>query len=129
MDIHHLTSFLHPFTNLQDLSLLYPHVLFGPKPEYLPEPLNPKGKINLELQINEMHSDRSFVYDLSLLPVAVHTITLVECNPPISASWNYWVEPQTTEINELLTASRETLTHFRVHTGKFSSPPWTQPCL
>ena len=127
MDIHHLTSFLHHFTILQDLSLLDPHVLCGPKPEYLPEPLDPKGKINLELQIDVMHSDRSFVYDLTLLLVAVRTITLVERNPPISASWNYWVEPQTTQINELLAASRETLTHFRVRADKFPSPPWTHP--
>ena len=129
MDIHHLTSFLHPFTNLEGLSLLDPRILFGPKPEYLPEPPNSKGEINLELQIDVMHSDRSFVYDLSLLPVAVRTITLVERNPPISAPWNYGVEPQPMEINELLAASRETLTHFRVHAGKFRSSSWAQPCF
>jgi len=121
MDIHHLTSFLHPFTSLEDLSLLDPHVLLGPKPEHPPKPLTAKGEINLELRIDMVHSGRSFVHELALLPVAVRTITLLECDPPMLVPWNYTVSPRT-EINQLLAGSRETLTHFRVLAGKSSSP-------
>ena len=122
MDIDHLTSFLRPFTNLEDLSLLDPRILLGPKPEYPPEPLNAKGKINLELRINMAHGGGSFVHELSLLPVAIHTITLSECNPPMIPPWVEGVDSGVTEINKLFAASRETLTHFRVHRdGKFTS--------
>lgn len=124
MDIHHLTSFLCPFTNLKDLSLLNPHILFDPKPEYPLKPPGTKGKINLELQIDMAHGGRPFVYELSLLPMVVRNITLLERYPPISVPWNYGVNPRTTEINKLLAASRETLTHFRVHAGELSSQSW-----
>ena len=65
-----------------------------PEPENPPKPLIKKGDIGLELRIDMIHSGRSFVYELSVLPVA--------------------------ELNRLLVGSRETLTYFRVLAGKFS---------
>jgi hypothetical protein len=129
MDIHHLTSFLRPFTNLEDLSLLHPRVLFDPKSEYPPEPLSKNRKINLELRIGMLHGTLSFMSELSLLPVAIRTITLSERNPPIPIPLSYGAGPCMTEINKLLAASRKTLTHFGVHTGKFSSSFQTHLCL
>ena len=117
MDIHHLTSFLRPFTNLEDLSLLDPRVLFGPMPEYPSEPLSTKGRINLELRIDTIQGGRSFVNDLSLLPVAVRIITLSEPNSPTLVPWND--SPCMTEINKLLTASRETLACLRIRASEF----------
>jgi len=121
MDSNNLASFLHPFTNLEDLSLLDPCILSGPNTGYPPKPPSTKGKVNLELRIDVTHSGRSFVYGLSLLPVAIHTITLLEGDPPIHVLWNYGPDPRTMEINNLLAASRGTLTRFRVH-GRRSCP-------
>ena len=118
MDVHLLTSFLHPFTNLGDLSLLDPRVLLGLKPEYPSEPLNVKGKINLELRVNMTYGGRTFIHESPLLPVAFHTITLSERNQRIRMSR---LGPCITEVNKLLAVSRETLTRFRVHVGKFFS--------
>jgi len=101
MDSNNLASFLHPFTSLEDLSLLDPHIISGPNTGYPPKPLSAKGKVNLELQIDVTHSDRSFVYELSLLPVAIHAITLLEGDPPIHVLWNYGPDPHMTEINNL----------------------------
>ena len=120
MDVHHLTSFLHPFTNLEDLSLFDPRV-FDPKPERSPKSLSAKGKINLEFRVNMVYGDRYFVYKSPLPHVAVHTITLSERNSPIP--WTSGIGPCMMEINTLLAVSRETLTHLRVHVGKFSSSP------
>ena len=119
MDIYHLACFLRFFTNLEDLSILDPRILPGPKPEYPPEPPNAKQKINLELRVDVAYSGWPFVYELSLLPVAVHAITLVEPNPPL-VSRGYGAGHCMSEINKLLAASHETLTRFRVHTGGFS---------
>ena len=120
IDIYHLTTLLHSFTNLEDLAILDPRILPGPKPECPPEPPGVKGKINLELRIDVVYGDWSFVYELSLLPVAVRTVTLVDRSPPVSLSWGYGVDRYMPEINKLLAASHETLTHFRVHAGRFS---------
>jgi len=62
MDSNNLASFLHPFTNLEDLSLLDPRILSGPNTGYPSKTLSTKGGVNLELQIDVTHSGRSFVY-------------------------------------------------------------------
>jgi len=80
-----------------------------------------RSTFNLELQIDVTRSGRSFVYELSLLPVAIHAITLLKGNPPIHVLWSYEPDPRTTEINNLLAASCGTLTRFRVH-GRRSCP-------
>jgi len=128
MNIHHLTSFLRPFTNLLDLSLLDPRMPPGPNPEYQPEPLSARGKINLELRINMIHCSQSFVNGFLLLPVAVRTITFSGYKPMV-VPWKNAPVPCMTAINKLLAASRETLTHFRVHSCKFSSSSRAHSCL
>ena len=120
MDIYHLASLLHFFTNLEDLSILDPRILPGPKPEYPPEPPSAKGKINLELSVDVAYSGWPFVYELSLLPVAVRAVTLVERNPPAIVSRGCGAGRCMSEVNKLLAASHETLTRFRVHSGRFS---------
>jgi len=127
-DIHHLTSFLRPFTNLENLSLLDPRMPSGPNPGYPPEPLSARGKINLELRINMVHCGQSFVDGLLLLPVAIRTITFSGHKPRI-APWENAPVPCMTEINKLLAASRETLTHFRVPSCKFPSSSRAHSCL
>lgn len=123
MDIHHLTSFLRPFTNLEGLSLLDPRMPFGPNPEHPPEPLSARGKINLELRINMIHCSQSFVNGLLLLPVAIRAITFS------GRKWGNAPVPCMTTINKLLAASCETLTHFKVHSCKFSSSSRVHSCL
>jgi len=115
MDIYHLASLLHFFTNLEDLSILDPRILPGPKPEYPPEPPSVRGKINLELSVDVAYSGWPFVYELSLLPVAVRAVTLMEPNPPALVSRGCGAGRCMSEVNKLLAASRETLTCFRVH--------------
>lgn len=121
MDIDSLASFLHPFTNLQYLSLLDPRIVPGTKPQHPLQPLSTKGSVNLELRVDlTRFNERSFVHELSRLPLSARTVTFLE--PPSPLPWNYDQSPRTTEARELLLAARETLTRLTIRARRFPSP-------
>jgi len=100
MNINDLVTFLRPFTNLESLSLWGIYISHDKKLEKRGRLPTLKGQLDLNLTL--CAGIRSFLHELSLLPLAFRDITLRD---------NLWLPG---EVDQLLTASRKTLAMIRI---------------